>query len=138
MEMCYDGALVMPSSYSVMNEEEMTYVEGGNGWYNSTAFIGSAIDVALYAIPALAAANKACKAGKAVRAAIAAVKMTKKKLISVVTGKLASIGFSKAAQNLVGIAVGCIWTAAGLSIGGLVAYGIDCVDSNRHNGYCFG
>lgn len=31
MEMCYDGALVMPSSYAVMNEEEMTYVEGGAG-----------------------------------------------------------------------------------------------------------
>lgn len=31
MEMCYDGALVMPSSYAVMNEEEMTYLEGGKG-----------------------------------------------------------------------------------------------------------
>ena len=30
MEMCYDGALVMPSSYVVMDEEEMTYVEGGD------------------------------------------------------------------------------------------------------------
>ncbi len=29
MEMCYDGALVMPSSYAIMDEEEMTYVEGG-------------------------------------------------------------------------------------------------------------
>lgn len=29
MEMCYDGALVMPSSYAVMDEEEMAYVEGG-------------------------------------------------------------------------------------------------------------
>ena len=29
MEMCYEGALVMPSSYVVMKEEEMTYVEGG-------------------------------------------------------------------------------------------------------------
>ncbi len=29
MEMCYDGALVMPSSYAVMDTEEMTYVEGG-------------------------------------------------------------------------------------------------------------
>lgn len=29
MDMCYDGALVMPSNYVVMNEEEMTYVEGG-------------------------------------------------------------------------------------------------------------
>lgn len=29
MEMCYDGALVMPSSYALMSEDEMTYVEGG-------------------------------------------------------------------------------------------------------------
>ena len=29
MEMCYDGALVMPSSYAVMDSDEMTYVEGG-------------------------------------------------------------------------------------------------------------
>ena len=29
MEMYYEGALVMPSSYSVMDDEEMTYVEGG-------------------------------------------------------------------------------------------------------------
>ncbi len=30
MDMCYDGALVMPSSYAVMDNEEMTYVEGGD------------------------------------------------------------------------------------------------------------
>lgn len=30
MEMCYEGALVMPSSYAVMDEEEMPYVEGGS------------------------------------------------------------------------------------------------------------
>lgn len=29
MDMCYDGALVMPGSYAVMDEEEMMYVEGG-------------------------------------------------------------------------------------------------------------
>lgn len=29
MDMCYDGALVMPSNYAVMNEDEMTYVDGG-------------------------------------------------------------------------------------------------------------
>lgn len=29
MDMCYDGALVLPSSYAVMNENEMNYVEGG-------------------------------------------------------------------------------------------------------------
>ncbi len=30
MEMCSDGALVMPSNYAVMSEDEMTYVEGGS------------------------------------------------------------------------------------------------------------
>ena len=29
MEMCYDGALVMPNNFAVVNEEEMTYVSGG-------------------------------------------------------------------------------------------------------------
>ena len=29
MEMCYGGALVMPSNYAVMSEDEMTYVDGG-------------------------------------------------------------------------------------------------------------
>lgn len=29
MSMCYAGALAMPSNYALMNEEEMTYVEGG-------------------------------------------------------------------------------------------------------------
>ncbi len=29
MDMRYDGALVMPSSFAVMCEDEMTYVEGG-------------------------------------------------------------------------------------------------------------
>ena len=37
MVMAYDGALVMPSSYAVMEQEEMTYVEGGGTpsvqWY---------------------------------------------------------------------------------------------------------
>lgn len=29
MELTYDGALVLPKDYVVMDEEEMTYVEGG-------------------------------------------------------------------------------------------------------------
>ena len=29
MEMCYNNELVMPKSFVVVNEEEMTYVEGG-------------------------------------------------------------------------------------------------------------
>lgn len=33
MEMCYNGTLVMPKNFAVVNDEEMTYVEGG--WYYS-------------------------------------------------------------------------------------------------------
>lgn len=45
MEMCYEGALAMPSSYAVMKEEEMTYVEGGawsvkKVWYNIVGAAG--------------------------------------------------------------------------------------------------
>lgn len=29
MEMCYDGALVMPKSFAVVSNDEMTYVDGG-------------------------------------------------------------------------------------------------------------
>lgn len=29
MKVCYDGTLLMPKSYSAMNEEEMMYLEGG-------------------------------------------------------------------------------------------------------------
>jgi len=29
MELCYEGALAMPSSYAVMSNEEMTYTDGG-------------------------------------------------------------------------------------------------------------
>lgn len=36
MDMCYDGVLVMPSSYAVMSEEEMTYMEGGIYFSNKT------------------------------------------------------------------------------------------------------
>ena len=48
--MSYTAALKMPSSYAVMNEEEMTYLEGGNGWYNERDFIAKAIDVGLIAV----------------------------------------------------------------------------------------
>lgn len=56
MEMCYDGALVMPSSYAMMTEDEMTYVEGGaetegyqlNGW--AKALVVGVVAVASVAV----------------------------------------------------------------------------------------
>jgi len=43
MEMCYDGALVMPSSYAVMSEEEMMYLEGGKFISKSKCIEGLAV-----------------------------------------------------------------------------------------------
>ena len=43
MTMTYDGALVMPSSYAVMNEEEMTYTEGGKFISKSKCIEGLAV-----------------------------------------------------------------------------------------------
>ena len=39
MEMCYDGALVMPCSYAVMSEDEMTYVEGGASYVRDASVV---------------------------------------------------------------------------------------------------
>ena len=43
MEMCYDGALVMPSNCVVMNSEEMEYVDGGWGMKEAKAAVLAAL-----------------------------------------------------------------------------------------------
>lgn len=45
MEMCYDGALVMPRNYAVMSEDEMMYVEGGMSTKDKSAIIVSVVAV---------------------------------------------------------------------------------------------
>ena len=46
MEICYDGALVMPKNYAVVDEEEMEYVDGGEiTLAAATAMIGGLIAV---------------------------------------------------------------------------------------------
>ena len=42
MEMTYDGALVMPNSYALMQEDEMTYIEGG-GYVGVTVKLPKAV-----------------------------------------------------------------------------------------------
>lgn len=37
MDMCYNGTLVMPSSYVMMDENEMRYVDGGTSTVKGTA-----------------------------------------------------------------------------------------------------
>ena len=138
MEMYYDGALVMPKNYAVVDEEEMEYVGGGNGWYNSVGFIAGAIDAAIVLIPVFAQANQACKAGKALSAAMKVAGATKEKLIDITMNVVTYwLNFNVSRNTVTGI-VGAIWTFAGLSIGGIIANGIDKRDCNPNNGYIFG
>ena len=66
MEMYYDGALVMPSSYALMDEDEMSYVEGG-GTVSLTLKIGSNSFV-IHALSAISGALTVAKCTKALTA----------------------------------------------------------------------
>lgn len=68
MDMCYDGALVMPSSYAMMEEEEMCYVEGGGLSWKNIVDVGVGILAVVGAVNTiLEAFRNAIKFGKAVR-----------------------------------------------------------------------
>ena len=64
MELCYDGALALPSSYAVMDEAEMCYKEGGYV-SRSVNWISYPIDIACTAIGLNASAIMGC-AGAAI------------------------------------------------------------------------
>lgn len=130
-------ALKLPTNYVLVDDEEMEYLDGGNGWYNSTGFVGAAIDTIIAIVPFIAQANAACKAGKALNKALSVIGATKTKMIDATFTLLSRVGFNVSRTVVTGI-VTAIWTFAGLSIGVLIAGGIDLVDCNRRNGYCFG
>lgn len=122
MDMCYDGALVLPSSYAVMNEEEMTYTEGGGSI--STDTIAWAIDIgcALCGIYASACGELLG------RGVIALIKRTWKS----VSGKAASI-LGTSVCSAIGIGIGKLNKVAGmviscLSFGGIIGLCLDAVD----------
>ncbi len=127
--MSYTAALKMPSSYAVMNEEEMTYLEGGNGWYNERDFIAKAIDVGLIAV----------SGGMAIHGAYAIknfIKVNRRKIVKNVTKTLLS-HFPTVAGATVSAAIDMALTVAGTSVGEVIAYGLDYADGNL-NGYVFG
>ena len=95
MEMCYDGALVMPSSYAVMDNDEMFYVDGGVK--RSVNWIAYPVDLACTLIGLNMSAIMGC-AGAAI------AKMAVK--------KWASLSAHKCIQNLIGAAGVSILTGA--------------------------
>ena len=127
MEMCYDGALVMPSNYAVMDEEEMTYVEGGlkvSSWV-----VGAAIDVGLAAIGVWNVSAIGWLMGEGIS-----------KLCSGVTKKVGSKIIGKVLKNKVlqtGLGayvvskIGVLGTALGMtSLGGMISTVWDAWDKN--------
>lgn len=131
MEMCYDGALVMPSSYAMLDEEEMMYVEGGGlgqHFYNSVAVVAFAIDALIIVIPAISSLNQLCKVGKLAKAGRVYIREN----IDVALRKAKiSLGFTVLTSI-----VDLLLLATGTSIGQLVANVVDRVDG-KVDGYCF-
>lgn len=132
MEMCYDGALIMPSSYAVMDEEEMTYVEGGALKVSQAAAI---IDLAFAAYSG--GFYLARKFGSGY------LKWWCKKhipkLVKSSASVIAKVGIANtvlgtASQICAAIDVAFSWG----SLGGVIANIIDLVDCNKRNGYVFG
>ena len=130
MDMCYDGALVMPSSFAMISEEEMTYVEGGlkaPNWLVAGA-INLAIASAFGSVGTFL--TKVSKKNLSKAAKIIFAKKLKKKLIAkgVVSGLAGAIcGYIPAVLTICG---------AVLDPGGYLAGRFDARDCKPNNGYC--
>ena len=111
MEMTYDGMSVMPSSYAVMDEEEMTYVEGGG-----TLTLGIKIGKNSFIVSMLAAVGSALTVAKATAILTAAT-------ASIITAiELGTAGAATLYAGALLLAVGkIIPTIAGAA----VAYGVN-------------
>ena len=138
MEMCYDGALVMPSSYAVMDEEEMTYIEGGGVPRWAAALVLDAIFCATPLGPALAPLKYLGKtAAKAlIKKHIGSIAGFLGKAINVLGGMAGSAVVNMPPSQLLSFindSLGCC-----TSLGGVISLIIDCVDRNGKNGVCFG
>ena len=135
MEMCYDGALVMPSNYAVMNEDEMTYVEGGGV---PRAAVAMGLDIFFMASP-LGAAFAPFKymgreAGKAlVKKYAGSIAGALYKAISWIGGVAGSFVCNFTAGQILGI-VDTICSCA-TSLGGIISVALDCVDKQGLNGW---
>lgn len=133
MEMCYDGALVMPSSYAVMDEDEMTYVEGGFAIPNW--LVAGIINLAIDAF-VVGGARKAASffAGQAKKYGAKATGLCFSRTLR---NKLIAKGVASGiAAGVCGIAAACITVLTwALDPGGSLACAIDSRDFNPSNGW---
>ena len=109
MEMCYDGALVMPSSYAVMDSDEMTYVEGGSAKDWAVGITCSLIANAIWAI-----GKYAVTTGK-VKVALTACATAAKAVWAGITSAAAFVWNTPIALSIL---AGCV----GIGVGVVCAY----------------
>ncbi len=135
MDMCYDGALVLPSSYAVMDEEEMSYVEGG--WIGAPNWlVGGVINLAIdcIVVGGCRAAAKyftgQVKKYGAKTAGLCFSKTLKKKLTAKGIASRVAAGICNIA------AAGITVLSWALDPGGSLAAYIDKRDSTGANGWC--
>ncbi len=123
MEMCYDGALVMPSSYAVMDEDEMMHVEGGYWFDRSRNTVANLTDIAIV----LATAGMAVTISIKRLIIMKGANVVKATMRTSVTRIGLSIGIASQVAN-------AIMTVANFSIGYGIAYLLDKFDETGLNG----
>lgn len=122
--------LRLPQHCIEIEQEELMYLDGGNGWWNSTGFIGVIIDAGLMAIGIWSSAGKAA-IDKLKACATTAVNYLRNRfgLGSAFAGKVLATIFG-------------LGSILGASIGYFAALAIDGADGwfggKSWNGYCFG
>ncbi|OYP35356.1 hypothetical protein C8E03_10818 [Lachnotalea glycerini] len=93
MEMCYEGALAMPSGFAVMEEEEMMIIEGGGAFTAKTALKWIAATILggiVYDVLKAAAIKVGCWA--ALNAAAIATVVSRVVAVGILTGIAACYG----------------------------------------------
>ena len=125
MEMTYDGTLVMPSSYAVMDEDEMMYLEGGA--HIDWSMVGAICAVASLGIQATTYVKQygVPKAitkigGNIVAASNAVLRFVKNNIVGIIVGIIIGLGiaylapkFANAACKKVGVDI--TWSGATVS-----------------------
>lgn len=132
MEMCYNGALVMPENYAIIADEEMTYIDGGIAVPNW--LVGGAINLAISALFASLGGVLAKGAANNIAAAIRAAGR------GAVEAKIRTY-----VQRAAGFTIAswvCGWIPSAMTLfgaivdpGGSIAGWLDSKDSKPNNGY---
>ena len=129
MEMTYDGALVMPKNFAIVDEEEMTYVDGGAGIPNWV--VAGAINLGISIILGGISGGLKSVASAANKAALG------KHFSQAAIKELTRIGMAYTAAAAVTGIFSAIMTFIGAIFdpGSYIANQLDARDKNPNNGW---